>query len=113
MLYIVDRLIKTTKPAETPVGGEVFWYPYLPISAAGDGPYFGILSSVFRNKLTWGDVWHVVDGLREWYAETGLYFGCSYAVEDSVRGNLGSGVVKRGKRVVANPKPRGGGVSSE
>lgn len=94
------------------MGSEIFWYPSKPTSASGDGPYFGILSSTFRDKITWGDVWHVVEGMREWYMETGLYFGCSYAVDDSVRGNLGSGVVKRGKRVEANRRPMEGMVSS-
>ena len=105
MLFTVDEVIKDTRKPGTLVGGEVFWYPRQPSSASEDGAYFGILSSPFKNKLTWGDVWLVVDGLRAWYTETGLYFGCSYAVDDSVRGNIGSGVVKRGKRTDTIPRP--------
>ena len=109
---MLDKMIKATRKAETPVGGEIFWYPSDPRTGGGDGPRFGCLSSVFQNKLRWGDVWHVVESLREWYTETGVYFGCAFGIEDSIRGNVGSGVVKRGKRVNANPESVGGTASS-
>lgn len=94
LLLLLDRLawlITHAQDMKAPVGGEAFWYPG---SEDEDGIRFGLLSAVYLDELTWGDVLDIVRGLREWYKKDKYWLESSFLIYDSERGPLGSGVVR-------------------
>ena len=98
LLLELQRMVTHTKVLKESVGDKPFWYPSSEDQA---GIRFGLLSAVYLDELTWGDVADIVRGLREWYKEwykrTGDWLENSFLIYDSERGPLGSGVVSMKK----------------
>ena len=82
-----------SKQQQEPVGG-LYWYPDRPSRQSARATRFGVVSSIYLNKLTWGDVSHIIMALQSFYLDEKNHFAVEYWVDDSERGSIGSGVIQ-------------------